>query len=74
MRRRPREAKPVWDADIGGFRLEEPPAPRPAGTAEEKRATARASVSHLLAESFGMKTSRNTAGLNVPAHLRKYVK
>lgn len=68
-----RDPKLVWDADVAAYRaIDQAPRHVP-NSLDEKRGAAKATVSQLLAQSFGRKLSTGSAGLQVPAHLRKYV-
>lgn len=68
-----RDPKLVWDATVNAYRAIDQ-APRHVPTSrDEKRGANKATVSQLLAQSFGRRLSSGSAGLQVPAHLRKYV-
>ena len=64
----------AYDPDVGAYRVHDKAMRRPAGSVEEKRGAAKASVSQLLAQCFGRRLTSGAAGLQVPAHLRRYVK
>lgn len=73
-----RDPKIAWDVEIGGFRaveqpLAEPKVDRHAPWNQQLR-QARAHVTGLLADAFGRRLSSGASGVQVPAHLRPYLR
>lgn len=64
----------AYDPEVGAYRVHDKPTKRPPATVEERRGATKASVSQLLAQCFGRRLTSGATGLQVPAHLRRYVK
>jgi hypothetical protein len=74
MKTKYRPPRILYDEDGVVRAVEQPPAIVPS-TRDERQAAGKATVSQLLAQSFGKRLSSGaTVGAVVPPHLRKYIK